>query len=149
MQIHGENFWETYSPVVQTTTVCLMLVLSLLLGLHTRSINFTLAFPQAPIDVETFIEILTEFSVPDMNEQCVLELKNTLYGLHQARLNWFETLRTHLTSIGFWLSIIDPCCFIKDDLILSDEGNVAAYLGLDVNNQLAEGKPNSSFHNHT
>jgi hypothetical protein len=94
--------------------VHLMLVLSLLLGLHTRSIDFTLAFTQAPIDVETFIELPAGFSVSDTDEDYVLELKKTLYGLRQAGLNWFDTL----ISVGFRQSIIDPCCFIKDDLIL-------------------------------
>jgi hypothetical protein len=93
MQIHGEHFGDTYSPVVLMTTVRLMLILSLLLGLHTRSIDFTLAFTQAPIDVETFIELPAGFSVSDTSEDYVLQLKKTLYGLHQAGLNWFETLK--------------------------------------------------------
>jgi hypothetical protein len=171
MQINGKHFWETYSPVVQMTTVRLMLTLSLLLRLHTGSIDFTLAFTQAPIDVETFIELAAGFSVPDTNEDYVLELKKTLYGLRQAGLNWFETLKNHLLSIGFKQSIIDPCCFIKDDLILlcyvndclifchdnskidsliqnlretfilSNKGDVAAYLGVDVHKQLVDGSP--------
>jgi hypothetical protein len=171
MQVHGEHFWETYSPVVKMTTVRLMLVLSLLLGLHTRSIDFTLAFTQVPIDVETFIELPAGFSVSDTDEDYVLELKKTLYGLRQAGLNWFDTLKDHLISVGFRQSIIDPCCFIKDDLIilcyvddclifchdsskidsliqnlcanliLSDEGDVAAYLGVDVSRQMIDGCP--------
>jgi hypothetical protein len=101
MQIYGKHFWETYSPVVQMTTVRLLLTLSLLLGLHTRSIDFTLAFTQAPIDVETFIELPAGFSVPDTNEDYVLELKKTLYGLRQAGLNWFETLKK--SSTVYWV----------------------------------------------
>ncbi len=171
MQIHGEHSWETYSPVVQMTTVCLMLILSLLLGLQMRSIDFTLAFTQAPIDVGTSIEIPTGFKVPNTNEEYILELKKTLFGLHRTGLNWLETLRNHLTSIGFRQSTIDPCCFIKDNLILlcyvddclifchdnnkideliknlsstftlSDEGDVVAYLGVDIHKQTVEGKP--------
>jgi hypothetical protein len=55
IQIEGEHFWEMYSPVDQMTTVRLLLTLSLLLNLKSRSIDFTLAFTQAPIDVETYI----------------------------------------------------------------------------------------------
>jgi hypothetical protein len=33
MQVEGVHFWDNYSPVVQMNTVCLMLTLSLLLGL--------------------------------------------------------------------------------------------------------------------
>jgi hypothetical protein len=38
MQIPGEHFWDTYSPVVKMTMVHLFLTLSLLLGLHTRKL---------------------------------------------------------------------------------------------------------------
>jgi hypothetical protein len=52
MQIQGEHFWETYSPMVQMMMAHFMLVLSLLLVLPTRSIDFMLVFTQAPIDIE-------------------------------------------------------------------------------------------------
>jgi hypothetical protein len=44
-------------------TVCLLFVLSLLLGLKSRSINFTLAFTQAPIDEPTHLNLPIGFSV--------------------------------------------------------------------------------------
>jgi hypothetical protein len=162
MQIPGEHFWDTYSPVVQMSTVRLLLTLSLLLGMKTRSIDFTLAFTQAPIDVETYIDLPIGFEVDGRKDDYVLQLKKTLYGLKQAGLNWFDTLRTHLISIGFSQSTTDPCCFYRGDLILicyvddclifcrdekkidafvaelhskftlTDEGDVATYLGIDV-----------------
>ena len=169
MQIPGEHFWETYSPVIQMSTVRLMLTLSLMLGMKTRSIDFTLAFTQAPIDAEMYIDIPAGFHVEDGNqEEFVLKLKKTLYGLKQAGLNWFETLRAHLISIGFKQSISDPCHFHRGDLvlicyvddcllfcpdeakidnavaelqskfILTDEGDVSTYLGIDVKKRKQE-----------
>jgi hypothetical protein len=91
-----------------------------------------------------------------------LELKKALYGLHQAGLNWFDTLCDHLLIMGFTQSVIDPCCYIKGNLILlcyvddcllfcsderkitetigdlkqkfilDDQGDVAVYLGIDI-----------------
>jgi hypothetical protein len=61
MQVEGVHFWDTYSPVVQMTTVWILLILSLLLGLKSRSIEFTLAFTQAPIDVPTYLDLTTGF----------------------------------------------------------------------------------------
>jgi hypothetical protein len=119
MQVEGVHFWDTYSPVIQMITVCLLLVLSLLLGLQSRSIDFTLAFTQAPIDVpNTYLGLPTGFSVEGDPDDFVLELKKTLYGLHQAGLNWFDNLRQQLLLLGFQQSVIDPCCYIKDDLLL-------------------------------
>lgn len=104
------------------------------------------------------------------SEEYVLDLKKTLYGLCQAGLNWFVTLKNHLISIGFKQSVTDPCCFIKGDLTLlcyvddcfifchdnskidaliqnlsetftlSEDGDVAAYLGVDVHKQFIEGE---------
>jgi hypothetical protein len=105
MQVEGVHFWDTYSPVVQMITVHLLLVLSLLLNLKSRSIDFTLAFTQAPIDVPTYLDLPIGFDF-------VLELKKTLYGLHQAGLNWYDTLQQQLLSLGFCQSVLDPCCYL-------------------------------------
>ncbi len=82
-------------------TVRLMLTLSLLLGLKSRSIDFTLAFTQSPIDIPTFLDLPAGFSVGEQKADYVLELKKTVYGLQQAGLNWLETLRDYLLSAGF------------------------------------------------
>jgi hypothetical protein len=118
MQIEGVHFWDTYSPVVQMTTVHLLLILTLLLGLKSHSMDFTLAFTQAPIDMPTYLDLPTGFSIEGDSNDYVLKLTKTLYGLRQAGLNRFETLKQHLYSIGFAQSSIDPCCFIRDDLVL-------------------------------
>lgn len=81
MPVGGVHFWDNYSPVVQMISVRLLLVLSLLLGLKSRSIDFTLAFTQAPIDMPTYLDLPTGFSVGDSTDEYVLELKETPYGL--------------------------------------------------------------------
>jgi len=171
MREDGVHFWDTYSPVVQMTTVQILLILSLLLGLKTRSIYFTLAFTQAPLDVPTYLDLPTGFSVDGDPKNYVLELKKNLYGLHQAGLNWFDTLHDHLLDLGFTQSILDPCCYTKGNLILlcyvddcllfcsderkltqtvdnlkkkfilEDQGDVAAYLGIDVTKSICDGIP--------
>ncbi len=118
MQEEGVNFWDTYSPVVQMTTVHILLILSLLLELETRSIDLTLAFTPAPIDVLTYLDLPTGFSVDGDPKYYVLELKKNLYGLRQAGLNWFDTLCDHLLDLGFTQPVLDPSCYIKGNLIL-------------------------------
>jgi hypothetical protein len=171
MQVEGVHFWDTYSPVVQMVIVRLMLVLSLLLGLKSQSIDFTLAFTQAPIDVPTCLSLPIGFSIEGDSDEYVLELKKTLYGLKQAGLNWFKTLREHLLTISFCQSVLDPCCYMRGNLILlcyiddcllfcpddsaiskaiqelkrafilEDQGNIATYLGADVAKSIVHDKP--------
>ena len=49
-QIEGVDFFDTYAPVVNWTTVHLMLILSLILQLSTKQVDYTAAFVHAPID---------------------------------------------------------------------------------------------------
>ena len=49
-QREGVDFFETFAPVVSWNTVRLMLVLSLILNLATRQVDYTAAFLHADID---------------------------------------------------------------------------------------------------
>ena len=116
-QIFGLDFDETYAPVVQWSTVRLMLSLSLSLGLKTKQVDYTNAFVQAKIDGEIYCELPQEFLGPDDDGQYVLKLKKSLYGLKQAPRLWFKTLEKSLHARGFVSSKVDPCLFLSDDLI--------------------------------
>ena len=47
-QIEGIDYFDTFAPVVNWTTVCLMLILLIILGLSTRQVDYTAAFVHAP-----------------------------------------------------------------------------------------------------
>ena len=122
MQIYGETYWDTYAPVVNWISIRMMLTLSVIHSLHTKSIDFTLAFPQADVEPVIYMEVPLGCEVPEGDYVCLL-LKN-LYGLKQAAKTWFEHLRDTLTldeklgGYGFKQSKIDPCIFFRDGLIL-------------------------------
>ena len=59
MQQWGVSYWETYSPVVNMLTICLLLALCNIHGLESKSIDFILAFPQADLDVDIWMELPT------------------------------------------------------------------------------------------
>jgi hypothetical protein len=46
------------------------------------------------------------------------EIKKSLYGLKQASLNWFEKLKQGLMDRGFCSLEIDPCLYLKANMIL-------------------------------
>ena len=101
-QIYVIDFWDTYSPVVQWSSVCLMLILSSMLGLATRQVNFVQTFPQAPLEDDVYMQIPPGFAYDPPthqlkqtddprfkdNQYCI-KLKRNLYGCKQASRNWF------------------------------------------------------------
>ena len=106
-QIAGFDYYETFSPVVQWTTIRLMLILSILLDLKTVQVDYTLAFAQAPAPEGTFVEISKMFE----KSRHILELKRNLYGLCEAPKNFYEHLKKGLTDRGLSPSRSDHCLF--------------------------------------
>jgi hypothetical protein len=49
-QTEGVNYYETFASFVNWQMVRIMLVMSLLLGLATKQVNYTAAFVHADID---------------------------------------------------------------------------------------------------
>ena len=47
--VEGLDYWSTYSPVVSWSTLRLIITMALLQDWHMQSIDFVLAFPQAPV----------------------------------------------------------------------------------------------------
>ena len=63
MQEKGIQYCETYAPVVQWMNVRIMLTLAAMENLYTKSIDFVLAYPQANIDVDIYMELPQGFNV--------------------------------------------------------------------------------------
>jgi hypothetical protein len=101
MQQWGISYWETYSPVVNMLTVCFLLALCNIHGLESKSIDFILAFPQANLHKDIWMELSVGIVInsnPDNSCTYVLKLKRSIYGLKQASLNWFEKLKQGLVD---------------------------------------------------
>jgi len=59
------DYFQSYAPVITWTTVCLVLLLSVLLNLHCWQVNFTRAFPQADINVPVFLFMFASWNYQD------------------------------------------------------------------------------------
>ena len=103
--------------MVNWITVRTLLALSHIHKLHSRSIDFVLAFPQAKLDTPVYMELPFGFQSDDRGRK-VLRLKRSLYGLKQASNNWFEHLIQGLDQRNFVPSTIDPCLWYNEDTIL-------------------------------
>ena len=91
-QIEGVDYFDSFSPVVQWSTIRLLLVLSIMLKLETVQVDYTLAFVQAPAETNTFVEMPRMFEL----EGYVFELKRNLYGLCEAPRNFFSTFEERI-----------------------------------------------------
>ena len=95
-----------------------MLTLAAIKNLHTKSIDFVLAYPQANLDVDIYMELPKGFNLGPESGRYLLKLQKNLYGLKQAGHNWFEKLSSALGNLSINPSKADPCVFIRDDTIV-------------------------------
>ena len=123
-QTFGQDYWDTYAPVVTWASVRLLLIVAKIHKLDSKSIDFVLAFPQAKLDVPVYMELppgVSPINDIDSNRRSyVLRLNTSLYGLKQAGHNWFEKLRAALISKdrGFKQSQNDQCVFYRHDCVV-------------------------------
>jgi Reverse transcriptase (RNA-dependent DNA polymerase) len=159
---------QTYAPVVQWSTVRLLMYFALFFEYETRCIDFSNAFVQAKLDVPIYIHLPRGFYNDDPANDVCLKLNRSLYGLKEAPRLFYLHLRDHLLARHMTQSTFDPClfygdgvilvCFVDDcilvgpkasaleavisdlrrDFLLTEEGELAEYLGIDITRNRTE-----------
>jgi hypothetical protein len=124
LNVHGGqqefavNFFETCSPVVNWFSVRLISILSLLSGWNTKQVDFVLAYPQAPIEFDMFMNMPKGIQIDNGNRNThVLKLLKNLYGQKQAGRVWNNHLTSGLVNVGFVQSKVDEFVFYRDGVI--------------------------------
>ena len=120
MQLEGIDFFETYAPVVQWTTIRLMFILEVLLGLKSKQGDVTCAFLHSDLGPgETvYVNMPLGFNSKSKNgKRQVLKLNKTLYGLRQSPRAFWKYITEKLESCGLKQSKFDPCLFIGPDVM--------------------------------
>lgn len=79
-QEYGINYWETYAPTLSWPTIWLFLNLMILNNWQSRQVDFVLAFPQADVECNLYMEIPVSFKLDQDPKLYVLKLKRNLYG---------------------------------------------------------------------
>ncbi len=119
-QLERIDFFETYAPVVQWTTIHLMFVLEVLLGLKLLQGNNTCAFLHADLEEnkKVYVNMPMGFAQygKNGNKMC-LKLKKTLYGLRQSPRAFWKYITVKLQECGLEQLKFDPCLFIGPDVI--------------------------------
>ena len=115
----GDTYWTTFAPVVSWTMAQCVFILALLLGWHMRSIDFVMAYTQADVKTDIFMQLPTHTTIQGMDpNKHLLKLQKNLYGQKDGQVTWHEHIKTGLLSRGFHQSKVDPCLFIKGTVLL-------------------------------
>ena len=86
LNIHGIkqhyelNYWDNFAPVVTWTSIRLILILSIIMGWHTKKIDFVLAYNQDPVECKLFMNISKRFDVDGNPSSHELQIISNLYG---------------------------------------------------------------------
>jgi hypothetical protein len=83
IQKEGIDFFETYAPVCQWSTVRMILTMVLQNGCDTKQVDYTNAFAQAEMKETVYIEAPKLFG-PKSGKDLVILLLKSLYGLKEA-----------------------------------------------------------------
>ena len=114
-QLEGIDFFETYAPVVQWTTVRLLLILEVLLQLKSKQGDVAAAFVHAELGENE--KVYVEMPLGFRKKGKVLKLKKTLYGLRQSPRAFWQYLTKAMIGAGMRVSKSDPCLFVSEKVI--------------------------------
>jgi len=100
-QIYGMNYFETYAPVVTWFAIRLMIIFGIIFCWALRQVDFVMAYPQAPIEMDIYMELPQGIQTAHGNSKDhVLKLEKNIYGQKQAGHVWNSFLVDKLTSLG-------------------------------------------------
>jgi hypothetical protein len=118
-QTYGVNFWETFAPVVTWASIGLVLILSILHGWKTRQIDFVLAYPQADVETDMYMNVPKGFKMWDTGSKSshVLQLLKNLYGQKQSGRVWHQFIHGILIDLGYKPSSVDECIYYRDKIV--------------------------------
>jgi len=117
---YGQHYDQTYAPVASWNSIRTLLIMSALHKWHTRQIDYVLAFPQAPVERQIFMEIPKGFEIKNggRTKDYVLELHKNVYGQKQAGRVWNKYLTDILVNkVGFKQSKVDECVFYRGSVM--------------------------------
>lgn len=117
-QIPGVDYEETYSPVVDATTLRFLISLTVINRLQMQLMDVVTAYLYGSLDTNIYMKVPEGLKLP---ETCTskprglysIQLKRSLYGLKQSGRMWYNRLSKSLLSEGFKNDSICPCVFIK------------------------------------
>ncbi|CAA7042627.1 unnamed protein product [Microthlaspi erraticum] len=109
-QEEGIDYLETYSPVVRTATIRMILDVATAKDWKLKQLDVSSAFLHGELKEPVYMTQPPGFVDP-AKPNYVCKLTKALYGLKQAPRAWFDTFSNYLIDFGFQCSKSDPSLF--------------------------------------
>ena len=110
----GEDYDETYAPVVRHSSLRYLFAMAVQLDLKIEQMDAVTAFLQGELSEEIYMEQPQEFIDASNKGKCC-RLKKALYGLKQSSRVWNMKLDASLQKLGLKQSEYDTCVYYKID----------------------------------
>lgn len=133
-QRHGIDYEETFSPVINISSIRIILAIAANKEYHITKLDIKTAFLYGELSEEIYMQIPEGY---DYTEEKVCKLKKSLYGLKQSPLKWNQKFSSTLKHIGLKQLDTDPCIF------KTEEGDVI--FGIYVDDGILIGKDKSKI----
>lgn len=111
-QRYGEDFHETFSPVVRHSSIRLLLSMAVNMNLKIDHLDVQTAFLNGDLQEEIFMQQPEGFICPG-NENKVYRLRKAVYGLKQASRSWYQKVKDVLLTLGYRQCKQEDCIFTK------------------------------------
>ncbi|CAB0014178.1 unnamed protein product, partial [Nesidiocoris tenuis] len=107
-QRYGVDFLETFSPVVSTSSLRLLIALAVRNNFHLAQFDVKSAFLHGDLTEEIFMRL------PEGYPPGVCKLNKSLYGLKQSPMCWNEKLKSTLKKFGLQPTKNESCLFVNN-----------------------------------
>ncbi len=136
----GEDVFYTYAPVIDYSTVRLLISLAFGNNWAMFHLGISVAFTNAKAEEETSVKFPQSFPAdlfPGYKGGTIAKLKRNLYGSKSAPKLWYKCLYAVIVELGFKFVAGHPCLFIPVTII--DGNTVITVIGVFIDDLLVAG----------
>ena len=114
IQKPGEDYDETYSPVVRYSSIRALLAFAVQNGMIVHQMDVVIAFLNGTLDEEIYMEQPPRY-IKKGEEHLLCKLKRSLYGLKQSSRCWNTVFKQYMESTNFRQHTADSCIFVSSE----------------------------------
>jgi hypothetical protein len=107
-QTYGENYDETFAPVVRKETIRMLFGFAAEFNLRVEHLDAKTAFLNSNLKETVYMQLPETFECGNAKNKVIL-LHKALYGLKQASCTWNKTVHDTLVQLGLKQLDYEPC----------------------------------------